>query len=222
MDRGKDGKKGKGSSGDSQAVSPTGAKDFKDILNAKFENAIKMHDQLIKGESGNQKKEKEQKEKKEGKEKDKERERKEEKKREKKEREKKDKDKEREKEGKEKEKENEKDRDKRDKRASSANKGGRVFGGFLKEGLYDKKGTKHPVPPFFDQALTFIEERGMLHSQPCDHSSLNDLNITALETPSLFQETGSKKDVKELVKRIEARQDIEWNKIKNPSVVSSA
>jgi hypothetical protein len=43
----------------------------------------------------------------------------------------------------------------------------------------------------------------------------------ALETTGLFQEAGPKKDVKELVKRIEAKQDIEWAKIKNPHTVSS-
>lgn len=41
-----------------------------------------------------------------------------------------------------------------------------------------------------------------------------------LETEGLFQEAAPKKEIKELVKRIEAKQDIEWNKIKNPHTVS--
>ncbi len=42
-----------------------------------------------------------------------------------------------------------------------------------------------------------------------------------METTGLFQEAGPKKEVKELIKRIEAKQDIEWAKIKNPHTVSS-
>jgi len=123
-------------------------RDFKDLLNAKLnENvggASKVqhdHHPSLAGAKG--------------KEKDKDKEKKEEKRREKerKEREKKEKERDRDK---EKEKE---DKDKRDKKP----KGGPIFGGQLKDGLYDKKGIKHAVAPFFDQALAYIEERGATH-----------------------------------------------------------
>lgn len=202
-------------------------KDFKDILNAKFENAMKMqHDDASSGGGGSRvggqllmRKRGDMKDKSE-----KENKKKEKKEREKKEKERdkdtkggdkdkaaekdKEKEKEKEKEAKDKEKDAAKEREKefkeaaaKDKRASGI-RGGKVFGGQLKEGLYDKKGTKHAVPPFFEHALAYIEER-------------------ALETTGLFQEAGPKKEVKELIKRIEAKQDIEWAKIKNPHTVSS-
>ena len=160
-------------------------KDFKDILNAKFENAMKMqHDDASSGGGGSRvggqllmRKRGDMKDKSE-----KENKKKEKKEREKKEKERdkdnkggdkdkaaekdKEKEKEKEKEAKDKEKDAAKEREKefkeaaaKDKRASGI-RGGKVFGGQLKEGLYDKKGTKHAVPPFFEHALAYIEERG--------------------------------------------------------------
>jgi hypothetical protein len=167
-------------------------KDFKDILNAKFENAMKMqHDEASSGGGGSRvggqllmRKRGDVKDKAE-KEKEKENKKKEKKEREKKEKERdkdskgadkdkaaekdKEKEKEKEREAKDKEKDAAKEREKevkeaaaKDKRASGI-RGGKVFGGQLKEGLYDKKGTKHAVPPFFEHALAYIEERGTMH-----------------------------------------------------------
>jgi len=57
------------------------------------------------------------------------------------------------------EKDSHKGAQRKEKRSSKAV---RVFGGELKDGLYDKRGLKYSVPPFFEQALTFLEERGWL------------------------------------------------------------
>jgi len=187
-DKKKDKEKEKEKDGVSSSDKP---KDFKDILNAKFENAMKMqHDEASSGGGGSRvggqllMRKRDVKDKAE-KEKEKENKKKEKKEREKKEKERdkdskgadkdkaaekdKEKEKEKEREAKDKEKDAAKEREKevkeaaaKDKRASGI-RGGKVFGGQLKEGLYDKKGTKHAVPPFFEHALAYIEERGTMH-----------------------------------------------------------